>query len=203
MIKHLGRLDYAQVFHAMQDFNTRRDARTSDEIWLVEHPPVFTQGLAGKPEHLLDLGDIPLIQTDRGGQVTYHGPGQIVVYPLLDLKRLKLGPKALVTGLEQIIIDYLAQLQITAQRKPGAPGVYVNGSKIASLGLRIRHGCCYHGLALNIEMNLEPFFRINPCGFAGLPMTQVSAHVPAPEIFAAGQALAQAIQTTFNLPNSG
>lgn len=203
MIRNLGRADYAEVFAAMRAFNDARSEGTADEIWLVEHPPVFTQGLAGKPEHLLALGDIPLIQTDRGGQVTYHGPGQIVVYPLFDLRRLKIGPRALVNGIEQVLIDYLATFDIAAARRESAPGVYVNDAKIASLGLRIRHGCSYHGLALNIDMDLEPFIRINPCGYAGLTMTQMrvlTAEVP--EVFEAGEALAAGLQRQFNLPSA-
>ncbi len=199
MIRNLGQAEYARVFAAMREFNEARDAQTPDEIWLVEHPAVFTQGLAGKPEHVLSPGDIPLIKTDRGGQVTYHGPGQIVVYPLLDLKRLGRGPKALVFGIEQVIIDYLADLGIQAQRWDKAPGVYVNQCKIASLGLRIRRGCCYHGLALNVAMNLEPFSRINPCGYADLQMTQVSDFVSDIQPLTAGFALAQGLIEYFAL----
>ena len=201
MIRHWGRADYQPVFSAMQQFTAERDPDAEDQIWLVEHPPVFTQGLAGKPEHLLDLGDIPLIQTDRGGQVTYHGPGQIVVYPLLNLKRLGIGPRTLVRGIEQVLIDFLADHEITAKRRDTAPGVYVNECKIASLGLRIRHGCSYHGLALNIDMDLQPFERINPCGYAGLRMTQMCDHVShPPSLFQAGQALAQGLIQHFALP---
>lgn len=183
----------------MRAFNETREADTPDQIWIVEHPAVFTQGLAGKPEHLLNPGDIPVIRTDRGGQVTYHGPGQIVVYPLLDLRRLGIGPKALVQGVEQVIIDYLASLQITAVRQSGAPGVYVNQAKIASLGLRIRRGCCYHGLALNVDMDLSPFSRINPCGFSGLMMTQIRAFHAAMNPFEVGQALALGLIEHFKL----
>ncbi len=199
-LKLLGRAEYTEVFAEMRAFNDARDQASEDEIWLVEHPAVFTQGLAGKPEHLLALGDIPLIQTDRGGQVTYHGPGQIVVYPLLNLKRLRIGPRALVHGIEQVLIDYLAGFGIEALRRDAAPGVYVNQRKIASLGLRIRHGCSYHGLALNIDMDLEPFSRINPCGYAGLAMTQMREHVAAPpSLFEAGRALARGLASHFGL----
>jgi len=160
----------------MKAFTATRTASTLDEIWLVEHPPVFTQGLAGKPEHVLTPGEIPVVPVDRGGQVTYHGPGQVVIYPLLDLKRAKLGVRAIVSALEQATIGLLADYGITAYAKPDAPGVYVNEAKIASLGLRVRRGCCYHGLSLNVAMDLTPFARINPCGYAGLAMTQLSAH---------------------------
>ncbi len=199
-LKRLGRADYRQVFADMRAFNDGRDASSDDEIWLVEHPPVFTQGLAGKPEHLLAPGDIPLVQTDRGGQVTYHGPGQIVVYPLLNLKRLHIGPRALVHGIEQVLIDYLDGFGISAQRREAAPGVYVNQRKIASLGLRIRHGCSYHGLSLNIDMDLEPFARINPCGYAGLEMTQMRDHLQQPPgLFEAGAAIAERLAAHFGL----
>lgn len=199
MIKDLGHAPYEDVFAQMQAFTNARTAETADEIWLVEHPPVFTQGLAGKEEHLLMPGDIPVVASDRGGQVTYHGPGQIVVYPLLDIQRLRIGPKSLVRGIEQVLIDYLAELGISAARRDGAPGVYVNQAKIASLGLRIRRRCCYHGLSLNLDMNLEPFQRINPCGYAGLQMTQVAEHCPAPAVFAAGEALARGLIEEFQL----
>lgn len=178
-LRRLGRMDYAACLTAMQDFTDRRDAATSDELWLVEHPPVFTLGLAGKPEHVLDAGDIPVVQCDRGGQVTYHGPGQVVLYTLLDLKRADIGVKALVTTLEQAIIDLLATLNIDGERRAGAPGVYVAGTKIAALGLRVRRGCCYHGLSLNVAMDLTPFERINPCGYAGLAVTDLRTLAPA------------------------
>jgi len=157
----------------MRDFTDSRTAETADELWLVEHPAVFTQGQAGRPEHLLDAGPIPVVQSDRGGQVTYHGPGQLVAYPLLDLRRLDLGVRALVSAIEQTLITLLATLEITAELRPGAPGVYVAGAKIASLGLRVRRGCSFHGLALNVNMDLSPFERINPCGYAGLAMTDI------------------------------
>lgn len=157
----------------MQAFTAARTAQTPDELWLVEHPPVFTLGRAGKPEHLLAPGDIPVVHSDRGGQVTYHGPGQLVVYTLLDVRRLGLGPRELVRRIEQGIIDYLASLGIDGQRRAGAPGVYCGGAKIAALGLRIRAHGSYHGLALNVDMDLEPFARINPCGYAGLAVTDL------------------------------
>ena len=157
---------------AMQDFTQSRDQSTPDEIWLLEHPPVFTLGLAGKPEHVLDAGDIPVIHIDRGGQVTYHGPGQLVAYLLLDLKRRGYGVRELVRRMEEAVIGLLAEDGIAAERKSGAPGVYVDCAKIAALGLRVKRGCCYHGLALNVDMDLEPFSRINPCGYPGLAVTQ-------------------------------
>ncbi len=170
---NLGQQDYASCWQAMSDFTNQRDEATLDQLWLVEHPPVFTQGQAGKAEHVLVPGDIPVVQTDRGGQVTYHGPGQLVAYPLLDLRRLKIGVRDLVTALEQTIIATLAHYGIDSAAKPDAPGVYVNGRKIASLGLRVRRGCSFHGLALNVDMDLSPFLRINPCGYQGLAMTQI------------------------------
>lgn len=157
----------------MRAFTDARDADTIDELWQVEHPPVFTQGLAGKAEHLLSPGNIPVIKVDRGGQVTYHGPGQVVIYCLLDVRRLRLSVRGLVTALEQSVIELLAAHRITAQARPDAPGVYVDGAKIASLGLRIRQGRSYHGLSLNVDMDLEPFGRINPCGYPGLRVTQL------------------------------
>lgn len=162
----------------MTDFTNQRTPETPDQLWLVEHPPVFTQGQAGKAEHLLFPGDIPVMQTDRGGQVTYHGPGQLVAYPLLDLRRLKMGVRDLVTAIEQTIVETLAVYGIEAYPKPDAPGVYVAGDKIASLGLRVRRGCSFHGLALNVAMDLSPFQRINPCGYQGLAMTQMRDLLP-------------------------
>ena len=171
-VKNLGCVDYEVTWRAMQDFNQTRDESTPDEIWLLEHPPVFTLGLAGKPEHVLNPGDIPVVQIDRGGQVTYHGPGQIVAYLLLDLRRRGYGVRELVHRMEEAVIGLLSSYDVTAERKAGAPGVYVNEAKIAALGLRVKRGCCYHGLALNVDMNLEPFSRINPCGYPGLVVTQ-------------------------------
>jgi len=177
-IRQLGLQPYEPVSRAMHEFTDTRDENTADEIWLVEHERVFTQGQAGKAEHVLLPGDIPVIQSDRGGQVTYHGPGQQVMYVLLNLKRRKLGVRELVTVLEQTVVKTLAELNIEAYPRADAPGVYVDGRKICSLGLRIRKGCSFHGLALNIDMDLSPFLRINPCGYAGLEMTQVSALRP-------------------------
>lgn len=174
-IRWLGQQDYAHCWQAMKDFTNQRDDQTVDEIWLLEHSPVFTQGQNGKEEHLLNPGSIPVVQTDRGGQVTYHGPGQLMVYILVDLKRKQLNVRDLVTKLEQSVIDLLAAHQITAVAKREAPGVYVDNKKICSIGLRIRRGCSYHGIAFNIAMDLEPFTRINPCGFKSLQMTQFSA----------------------------
>ena len=175
VVRDLGSREYQPVWKAMQDFTDARDADTDDELWLVEHPPVFTQGQAGKPEHLLAPGDIPVIQVDRGGQVTYHGPGQIVAYPLIDLRRKGMGVRQLVTAIENALINVLNNYGVQAAARPDAPGVYVAGEKIASLGLRIRRGCSFHGLAFNIDMDLEPFARINPCGFEDLSVTQWSA----------------------------
>ncbi|MBN8886974.1 MAG: lipoyl(octanoyl) transferase LipB [Rudaea sp.] len=168
-----GLSPYEPVWRAMQAFTDTRSAETTDELWLVEHPPVFTLGQAGKWEHVLMPGEIPVVPVDRGGQVTYHGPGQIVAYPLIDLRRLKLGIRELVNRIEQAIIDTLATWNIEAARKLGAPGVYVAGAKVAALGLRVRRGCTFHGLAFNVNMDLEPFHRINPCGYEGLAVTQL------------------------------
>ncbi len=175
IVRRLGVQSYETIWHAMQNFTNQRNAETPDEIWLVEHHPVYTQGQAGKPEHLLHATSIPVVQSDRGGQVTYHGPGQLVFYPLLDVRRLGIGVRELVTALEQSVIQLLASYHIDAEAKADAPGVYVNNAKIASLGLRIRHGRSFHGLALNVAMDLTPFQHINPCGYAGLAMTQCSS----------------------------
>lgn len=172
VIRDLAIADYTAVWQAMQQFTDTRDANTADQLWLLEHQPVFTQGQAGKAEHLLFPGDIPVVKVDRGGQVTYHGPGQLVVYVLLDLKRRNLGVRQLVTLLEQVLIQLLAGYGINAYAKADAPGVYVADAKIASLGLRVRKGCTFHGLALNVDMDLTPFSRINPCGYAGMQMIQ-------------------------------
>lgn len=173
-VYHLGRQPYQPVWQAMRSLTDSRDADTPDQFWVVEHEPVFTQGQAGKAEHILMPGDIPVIQTDRGGQVTYHGPGQLVLYPLLDVKRGKWGVRELVTALEQAVIWVLAEHDIEAHARPDAPGVYVGEAKIASLGLRIRRGASFHGVALNVDADLAPFDRINPCGYAGMPMTRLS-----------------------------
>jgi len=169
----MGLSDYRETWAAMQQFTDRRGAETPDELWLTEHEPVFTQGLNGRPEHLLAPGDIPVVQVDRGGQVTYHGPGQLVVYCLLDILRLGIGVKGLVGRIEQSVIALLDDYDIEAQARAGAPGVYVGEAKIAALGLRIRKGCCYHGLSLNVDLDLEPFDRINPCGYRGLAVTRL------------------------------
>lgn len=178
IVRQLGLQPWAPVSQAMHQFTDQRSEATPDEVWLVEHPAVFTQGQAGKTEHLLMPGDIPVMQSDRGGQVTYHGPGQQVMYVMINLKRRKVGVRQLVTALEETIITTLAQLGITASARPDAPGVYVDNKKICSLGLRIRNGCSFHGLALNIDMDLSPFLRINPCGYAGLEMTHIHALRP-------------------------
>lgn len=178
-VRQLGQVEYEPTFARMKEFTEQRTAATPDEIWLLEHPPVFTQGQAGKAEHLLAPGDIPVVQVDRGGQVTYHGPGQLVAYVLLDIRRLGLGVRDLVNHLEHSVVDVLAQYGVSAYPKPDAPGVYVateqgGEAKIASLGLRIRRGFSYHGLALNVDMDLAPFQRINPCGYEGLAVTRLS-----------------------------
>ncbi|WP_181457800.1 MULTISPECIES: lipoyl(octanoyl) transferase LipB [Lonsdalea] len=178
IIRQLGLLPYEQVSLAMHHFTEQRDDDSADELWLVQHSPVFTQGQAGKAEHVLMPGDIPVIQSDRGGQVTYHGPGQQVMYVMIDIKRRKVGVRQLVSAIEQTVVDTLAHFEIEAYARPDAPGVYVSDKKICSLGLRIRHGCSFHGLALNIAMDLSPFRRINPCGYAGMQMTQLNELVP-------------------------
>ncbi len=173
-VRQRGTLPYEPVWRAMQNFTERRDAETVDEIWLLQHPPVFTLGLAGKEEHILEPRGIPVIKTDRGGQVTYHGPGQVVVYLLLDLKRHLQGVRPLVSATEHAVIGLLEELGIAARSRPDAPGVYVDDKKIAALGFRVRRGCCYHGLSLNVDMDLEPFSRINPCGYEGMEVTQIA-----------------------------
>jgi lipoyl(octanoyl) transferase len=172
-IRSLGRTDYRDIWGAMKEFTHSRNAQTRDQLWITEHAPVYTQGLNGRAEHVLDAGDIPLLQIDRGGQVTYHGPGQLLLYCLLDLNRLGLGVKSLVAVIEASLIDLLRSYGIVAHARAGAPGVYVGPAKIAALGLRIRKGCCYHGLSLNVDMELEPFTRINPCGYRGLAVSQL------------------------------
>ncbi len=173
-VRSLGKKEYEPLWREMQDFTSIRDSDTADEIWFTEHPPVFTLGLNASREHLLAPGDIPTIQIDRGGQVTYHGPGQLMVYPLIDLKRARLGIRDLVTALEQSVVDLAAQYQIVAASRADAPGVYVEGKKIASVGLRVRRWCCYHGMALNVDMDLEPFSRINTCGYTDLEVTDLN-----------------------------
>lgn len=177
IIRDLGLQPYGPTWQAMQKFTNERDDTAVDEIWSLQHEPVFTQGQAGKEEHLLGTGNIPVVQVDRGGQVTYHGPGQAIIYLLLNLKRKKMGVRELVTNMENALVEALAEFQVEAYAKPDAPGVYVNDSKIASLGLRVRRGCSFHGLALNLAMDLEPFLRINPCGYAGMAMTQLETLV--------------------------
>ncbi|HHF3034698.1 TPA: lipoyl(octanoyl) transferase LipB [Vibrio diabolicus] len=174
VVKRLGRQDYEPVWKAMHEFTDQRTEETPDEVWLVEHNPVFTQGQAGKAEHLINTGDIPVVQSDRGGQVTYHGPGQLVAYFLINLRRKKLGVRDLVTTIENLVINTLKAYNIDSAAQPDAPGVYVDGKKICSLGLRIRKGCSFHGLALNVNMDLTPFLRINPCGYEGMEMVQAS-----------------------------
>lgn len=173
-IRYLGQQDYLSCWQAMKNFTDVRTEQTQDEIWLLEHHPVFTQGQNGRDENVLDPGNIPVVKTDRGGQITYHGPGQLVAYILLDLKRKQLTIRELVTRIEHVVIDLLADYHIQAKAKREAPGVYVDNKKICSIGLRVRRGCVYHGLALNVQMDLQPFNRIHPCGFAGLAMTQMA-----------------------------
>ncbi len=195
IIRQLGTIDYVPCWHAMQHLTDTRTNDTTDELWFLQHSKVFTQGQAGKAEHVLSPGDIPVIQVDRGGQVTYHGPGQLVVYLMVNIKRRKLGARALVTLIENAIVATLKQQGIEAAPKKDAPGVYANGKKIASLGLRIRKGCSFHGLALNIDMDLEPFHRINPCGYQGLEMCQVSDFVKKPHFGTILQQLQSQLQT--------
>ncbi|MBZ0067685.1 MAG: lipoyl(octanoyl) transferase LipB [Thiobacillus sp.] len=193
-VRRLGRVEYEPTWRAMQAFTAQRTADMPDELWLLEHPPVFTQGQAGKPEHLIAATDIPVVPIDRGGQITYHGPGQVVVYVLVDLRRRGYGIRELVTRMEQAVIDLLAAHGINAARQPGAPGVYVDGAKIAALGLRVKHGCTYHGLALNVDMDLSPFAAINPCGYAGMAVTQCRDRGVRESSPALGQALVQRLE---------
>ncbi|MCE8029478.1 lipoyl(octanoyl) transferase LipB [Billgrantia desiderata] len=193
-LRRLGRRPYLPVWQAMRELTDTRDEATADQLWLVEHEPVFTQGQAGKPEHLLMPGDIPVVQTDRGGQVTYHGPGQVVLYPLIDVKRCRLGVRDLVSALENAVIAVLAEQGIEARARPDAPGVYVGEAKIASLGLRIRRGASYHGVALNVDADLSPFARINPCGYAGMAMTRLADLVREPlSVEQVGMSLARSL----------
>lgn len=193
-VRELGRQPYEPIWQAMRRFTETRDAETPDEVWLLEHPPVFTQGQAGKSEHILLPGDIPVVQVDRGGQVTYHGPGQLVGYLLFDVKRRRLGVRELVSRIERAIVRVLADYGVEAYPRPDAPGVYVGEAKIASLGLRIRKGCSFHGLALNVDMDLEPFGRINPCGYPGMAMTQLKTFVPDIRIDEVSRRLAEALR---------
>ncbi len=195
IVRHLGLADYLQTLEAMRRLTRERDEQTPDEVWLLQHPQVFTQGQAGKAEHLLAPGDIPVIQVERGGQVTYHGPGQLVAYLMLDLRRLGLGVRELVTAMEQSLVDVLATYGVEAAPKADAPGVYVQGDKIASLGLRVSRGCSFHGLALNVDMDMSPFWRINPCGYAGLKMVQLKDLIETPpQLDEVAQRLEQALR---------
>ena len=193
IVRRLGLVAYEPTWRAMQAFNAARDPATTDQLWLVEHPPVFTLGLAGRREHVLDPGDIPVVATDRGGQVTYHGPGQAVAYALLDLRRAGYGVKELVRRLEGAIIEVLAQRGIEGTRRAGMPGVYVGEAKIAAIGLRVARGCTYHGVALNVDMDLAPFARIDPCGYPGLAATSLAALGVGARIDAVQQSLGEAI----------
>jgi len=200
VLRWLGRVDYEPTWRAMQRLVDARGPDTPDEIWFLEHPPVFTLGMNARPEHVLAPGDIPVVPIDRGGQVTYHGPGQLVVYPLLDLGRARLGVRPLVEGIERAIVATVAGWGIEAAGRRDAPGVYVGAAKLASIGLRIRRGCSYHGLALNVAMDLEPFRRINPCGYAGLVMTQVSELGGPADVGAVADALAPQLLAALGLP---
>jgi lipoyl(octanoyl) transferase len=199
-VKWLGRVPYEPTWRAMQQFTAERDEHTDDEIWLLEHEPVYTLGMNADRAHLLAPGDIPVVQIDRGGQVTYHGPGQLVVYPLIDVRRANLGVRGLVTALECAVIDLAARHGIEALGRDGAPGVYVAGRKLASVGLRIRRGGSYHGLALNVNMDLGPFGRINPCGYAGLEMTQLASLGGPSSVEQVGWELAQLLLERLRLP---
>jgi len=195
-VRSLGRVEYEPTWRAMQAFTAQRTPDTPDEIWLLEHPPVYTQGQAGRAEHLIAATDIPVVPIDRGGQITFHGPGQVVAYVLVDLRRRGYGIRELVARMEQAVIDVLAAHGAAAARLAGAPGVYVDGAKIAALGLRVKHGCTYHGLAFNVDMDLTPFAAINPCGYAGMRVTQcrdLGVKLTLPQ---AEQALAQALRDT-------
>lgn len=201
LLRWLGRSEYEPTWRAMQRFTEDRTAQTRDEIWFLEHPAVFTLGLNAKPEHVLAPGDIPVVQIDRGGQVTYHGPGQLVVYPLLDVRRLGLGVRELVVALENAVISLVASWNIQAVGSRDAPGIYVQGRKLASIGLRIRRGCSYHGLAFNVAMDLEPFRRINPCGYRGLEVTDLRSLGAHCDVAQAAEALAPHLVRTLGLPD--
>jgi len=192
-VRELGLRPYLETWMAMRAFTDRRASDTPDELWLLEHPPVYTQGLAGKPEHVLDAGEIPVVQTDRGGQITYHGPGQLVAYPLLDLQRLGVGIRNMVALLESVTIDVLADFGLKGQRRDGAPGVFVDDAKIASIGMKVRRGCTFHGLAFNVGLDLSPFSRINPCGFAGQPMTCLADLAERSDVEQVGRAFASGL----------
>jgi lipoyl(octanoyl) transferase len=199
LVRQLGLVEYQPTWRAMQRFTEERDGATPDEIWFLEHPPVFTLGVNASPAHLIAPGDIPVVQIDRGGQVTYHGPGQLVVYPLIDLKRLGLGIRDYVSALERAVIDLAAEFGIAAECRRDAPGVYVAGAKLASVGVRVRRGGSYHGLALNVALDLEPFSRINPCGYQGLAMTQLSVLGGPRSVAAAAEALEPHLRRTLRL----
>lgn len=203
IVRWLGRADYAATWQEMRRFTDGRTADTEDELWLLEHPPVFTLGMAADPGHVLDAGDIPVVQTDRGGQVTYHGPGQLVAYPLLDLRRHGLTVRGLVTLLEQSVIDLVAEQGIAAMARRDAPGVYVEGRKLAALGLRVRRGASYHGLALNVDLDLSPFARINPCGMRGLPVTSLKELGIGWPVEEAGRRLAQQLLARLAVAGQG
>jgi lipoyl(octanoyl) transferase len=197
-IRQLGIQNYNEIWQQMKEFTLNRDAQTSDELWLLEHFPVYTQGQAGKPEHILNPAAIPIVQSDRGGQVTYHGPGQLVAYILMDISRRNLGIRTLVSQLEQVLISVLGQYNIEAAIRCGAPGVYVEEQKIASIGLRVKNGCTYHGIALNVNMDLKPFSGINPCGFAKMEMTQISHFYPKVLLEEVNQHFTQSFLQQFN-----
>jgi lipoyl(octanoyl) transferase len=196
----LGRVEYEPTWRAMQRFTDERDADTEDELWLLEHPPVFTLGMAADPAHVLAAGNIPVVQTDRGGQVTYHGPGQLVVYPLIDIRRLGTGVRDLIVTLEQSVIDLVAKHGVHAVGRRDAPGVYVDGRKLASVGMRIRRGASYHGLALNVDMDLAPFAQINPCGMVGMEVTQLRELGVPGTVESVGSALARGLAPRLQLP---
>jgi lipoyl(octanoyl) transferase len=193
LIRHLGLIDYASAYDSMRGFSAGRGAVTPDELWVLEHPPVYTSGIAGRSEHFPRSSAIPLVRADRGGQITYHGPGQAIVYTLVDLEQRELTVRGMVMLIEQAVIDTLGERGVEAERKPGAPGAYVRGAKIAALGLRVRSGCCYHGVALNVAMDLAPFSDIDPCGYPGLDVTQASAHGVDANVQELGDALARRI----------
>ncbi|HKT72473.1 MAG TPA: lipoyl(octanoyl) transferase LipB [Steroidobacteraceae bacterium] len=200
LIRRLGRVEYEPTWRAMQRLTDERDPSTADEIWFLEHPPVFTLGLNASRTHLLAPGEIPVVQIDRGGQVTYHGPGQLVIYTLIDLRRAALGVRDLVTALERSVIDLAAQIGVTAECRRNAPGVYVDGKKLASVGIRVRRGASYHGLALNVNLDLEPFKRIHPCGYEGLEMTQLRELGGPDTVAAAAVALEPHLLRSLGLP---
>ncbi len=203
IIRDLGRVPYQDTWEAMQSFTLNRGEHVPDEIWLLEHEAVFTQGQAGKAEHLLSPGDIPVVPVDRGGQVTYHGPGQMVAYVLLDIRRLKSDVRKLVSALEDSVVSLLGGYGVDAAARPDAPGVYIGADKVCSLGLRIKRGCSYHGLALNVDMDLEPFARINPCGYQGLKMTQMADWVQTPDMNTIKQQWLSAFCSRYNLQPAG